>query len=106
MPSLIPCRTIAFFILLSCAGSGANAQDSSLTTSRFVGRVIEERPAHRKSFLFKAGAGATYIGACFLAYKFIDPDLQEDTQERLTPFEQRSARLISPLGLGSTNWIA
>lgn len=99
-------RKICFFLCLICiACTCADAQEKIYPQENTDPLKQCGSNSSHSHFVTKAAWTVAYTGLCFLSYKFIDPDLQEDTQERLTPFEARSARLISPLGLGKMNWI-
>jgi membrane-associated phospholipid phosphatase len=63
-------------------------------------------PFETKSWLIKASAIVGYAAATYYCYREEDNHLQKEMMEKQNGFTTHVNRVVSPLGLGTTNWIA
>jgi membrane-associated phospholipid phosphatase len=85
----------------------ANAQLAPVTTHTIQNNLVPDTVFHKKHRRYRdteimGGLAALTV----VSYLFIDPGMQEETQENLTSWERFSAIVVTPLGSGNNNFYA
>jgi membrane-associated phospholipid phosphatase len=96
-------RFVLTLLLLVCIQSRCQSQfDSAYDATK---NVNPDSRKEKHNILLKSAVGIGYASATFLCYRYLDAQIQDESQEGKTTFKSHVLNTIEPFGLGRYNTI-